>query len=85
MPESASQKAEVSDICADGFWLVLGSEGLRVPYAQFPWFRNATIDQISTIERPSENHLYWPKLDIDLAVESLRSPEAFPLVSEPDL
>jgi hypothetical protein len=27
------------------------------------------------------HHLYWPDLDIDLAVESIRHPEKFPLVS----
>jgi hypothetical protein len=32
---------------------------------------------------PSARHLYWPDLDIDLAVESIRNPEAFPLVSRP--
>jgi hypothetical protein len=25
--------------------------------------------------------LYWPKLDIDLAVESIEHPERYPLVS----
>jgi hypothetical protein len=33
------------------------------------------------VERPTENHLYWPQLDVDVSVESLRNPEAFPLVS----
>jgi hypothetical protein len=30
---------------------------------------------------PSFHHLYWPDLDVDLAVESLDHPERFPLVS----
>jgi hypothetical protein len=33
------------------------------------------------VERPQQHHLYWPDLDIDLAVESIRHPEKFPLVS----
>jgi hypothetical protein len=33
---------------------------------------------------PSPNHLYWPGLDVDLAVESIRHPEHFPLVSQAD-
>lgn len=41
----------------------------------------ATVDQILTVEHPTEDHLYWPKLDIDLSVESLRNPVAFPLVA----
>jgi hypothetical protein len=29
----------------------------------------------------SPHHLYWPDLDIDLAVESIEHPERYPLVS----
>jgi hypothetical protein len=31
---------------------------------------------------PSAHHLHWPDLDIDLAVESLRHPERYPLISQ---
>jgi hypothetical protein len=34
------------------------------------------------VERPTENHLHWPQLDIDLSVQSLRDPDSFPLVSQ---
>jgi hypothetical protein len=34
------------------------------------------------VQRPTENHLYWPELDVDLSVDSLRNPQAFPLVSK---
>ena len=30
----------------------------------------------------TERHLYWPELDIDLAVESIEQPERFPLVAK---
>jgi hypothetical protein len=81
MPGTATLEAEVTNISAHGFWVLLGTEELAVPYAQFPWFRGATVEQITTVERPTENHLYWPRLDVDLVVESLRNPDAFPLVS----
>ncbi len=81
MPGTATLEAEVTNISAHGFWVLLGTEELAVPYAQFPWFRDATVEQITTVQRPTENHLYWPRLDVDLAVESLRNPDAFPLVS----
>ena len=77
-------EAEVTNISAHGFWLLLGDEELAVPYAEFPWFKKATVEQILAVERPTANHLYWPRLDIDLAVESLRQPQAFPLVSKVD-
>jgi hypothetical protein len=73
--------AVVTKVAPNGFWLLLGTEELPVPYEHCPWFRHATIDEIVAVERPTENHLYWPRLDIDLAVESLRDPAEFPLVA----
>jgi hypothetical protein len=73
--------AEVTNISAHGFWLLLGDEELPVPFAQFPWFQKATVQEIIEVERPTENHLYWPSLDVDLSVDSLRQPDAFPLMA----
>jgi hypothetical protein len=78
----ATSGAEVTHVSAHGFWVLLGDEELPVPYAQFPWFKKATIEQLLAVERPTEGHLYWPQLDIDLSVESLRNPDAFPKVSK---
>jgi hypothetical protein len=72
---------EVSNVSRNGFWLLLGDEELFVPFAEFPWFRDATIEQICDVTWPSPRHLYWSKLDVDLAVESIREPQKFPLVS----
>ena len=73
--------AEVTHVSKHGFWLLLGNEELLLPFESFPWFRQATIEQLSQVEWPSKNHVYWPQLDVDLAVESIRNPAAFPLVS----
>ena len=63
------------------FASLLDDEELLVPFEQFPWFRTATVEQITTVERPTPDHLYWPQLDVDLSVASIRTPERFPLVS----
>ncbi len=76
-----TSRAEVSNVSPHGFWLLLGSEELFVPFSSFPWFRDATIAQITNVETQSARHLYWPELDVDLAVDSIRNPESFPLVS----
>lgn len=73
--------AEVTNVSKHCFWLLLGDEELAVPYSEFPWFKKATIEQLSDVQRPTENHLYWPQLDVDLSVESIRNPEDFPLIS----
>jgi hypothetical protein len=65
-----------------GFWLFVSEQELFVPFKDFPWFRDASIRQISRVERPSAHHLYWPDLDIDLAVDSLTHPERYPLISK---
>lgn len=72
---------EITHVSRHGLWLLLAEEEMFLPFEQFPWFRQATIEQISRVEAPSPNHLYWPDLDIDLSVESIRHPEAFPLLS----
>jgi Protein of unknown function (DUF2442) len=81
MPGIATSAAEVTHISKHGFWVLLGDEELLLPFEHFPWFKAATVEQISNVERPSPNHLYWPSLDVDIAVESIRHPEAFPLIS----
>lgn len=81
MPGINTSAAEVTHISKHGFWLLLSDEELLVPFEKFPWFRQATIDQVSNVEWPTPDHLYWPGLDIDLSVQSIRNPGAFPLVS----
>jgi hypothetical protein len=71
----------VINVSRQGFWLLLADRELFVSFAGFPWFRDASIGQILAVERPSPAHLYWPQLDVDLAVESIEHPERYPLVS----
>ena len=79
-----TSEIEVTLTSRKGFWLLLDDEELFVPYSEFPWFKQATIEEVTTVERPSSNHLYWPLLDVDLSVDSVRDPGAFPLVSRPN-
>ena len=78
---SDTSAVEVSGISPHGIWLLLGDQELFLPFKKFPWFRQASIANVLHVERPQANHLYWPKLDIDLAVESVMHPDRFPLVS----
>ena len=74
--------AEVTNISRHGFWLLVADEELFVPFKEFPWFQNASVSEITNVEWPNPNHLYWPDLDVDLATDSIRRPEKFPLVSK---
>lgn len=75
-------QVEVTNVSPHGFWLFVGEQELFVPFKDFPWFKDASIREISHVELPSAHHLYWPDLDIDLAVESLTHPERYPLISQ---
>lgn len=72
---------ELTHVSKHGFWLLLGNEELLLPFAQFPWFKKASIEQLSEVEWPTPDHLHWPALDVDLSVASIRHPEDFPLIS----
>jgi len=54
---------------------------LFVPFAEFPWFADASIARIANVEWPAADHLYWPELDIDLSIRSIEYPDQFPLAS----
>ena len=79
MPGTVTLAVEVTNISGHGFWVLLGDEELAPLVSQFPWFKRATVEQLADVRRPTDNHLYWPQLDIDLSVESIRNPDAFPL------
>jgi hypothetical protein len=73
---------EVTNVSRHGLWLLLGDREFFLPFSKFPWFREAPIAKVVRVEWPSPDHLYWPGLDVDLAVESIEHPERFPLVSK---
>ena len=76
---SSTSEAEVSHISKNGVWLLLADEELFMSYEDFPWFKEVPVAKILEVEWPSKDHLYWPSLDIDLSVESIRNPSKFPL------
>lgn len=81
MHGSSTSAVEVANISPHGFWLLLEGRERFIAFDRFPWFREATIGQLCDVELPAPHHLHWPRLDIDLAVESIDHPEHYPLVS----
>jgi hypothetical protein len=70
--------AELKRVSSHGFSLLIGDEELRLPFKRFPWFRRATIDQLSHVEWHAPGHLYWPTLAVDLSVDFIREEAAQP-------
>ena len=87
MRGTLTSAAEVTNVSAHGFWLLLGEREIFAAFEDFPWFQDAAIRQLSHVEQPSANHLYWPGLDIDLALDSFEHSDRYPLMSKvrPDL
>jgi len=50
-------EAEVTNISRHGFWLFLGDREVFLPFEEFPWFRDASVSAILTVERPQPHHL----------------------------
>src|SRR5260370_1015997 len=81
-PGQSTSPAEVTNVSPHGFWLFVGERELFVSFKEFPWFLEASVREITNVLLPSPHHLYWPDLDVDLAVESIEHPERYPLISK---
>lgn len=81
-PGKGTSAAEVTNVSPHGFWLLVEQQERFVSFKNFPWFREATIAELTNVELPSAPHLYWPDLDVDVAVESLDHPDRYPLLSK---
>lgn len=76
-----TSEVELAGVSGSGIRLLVDGHELNLPFDDFPWFRDATIRQLATIERPAPDHLRWPELDVDLTLDSIEHPERYPLVS----
>lgn len=80
---NVTSAVEVTNVSVHGFWLLLEGRELFLPFATFPWFKSAAIGQLVNVELPRPDYLRWPDLDVDLHVDSILHPDAYPLVSNP--
>ncbi len=77
---ASTSAVEVTNISRHGLWLLVGDKEFFLPYKDFPWFEDARLRDVLDVELLHGSHLHWPALDVDLCLESLENPEAFPLV-----
>jgi hypothetical protein len=81
-PGIDTSEVEVTNISKHGFWLLLNEKESFLSFENFPWFKDAQVSAVLNVQRVNAHHLYWPALDVDLAVESIEHPESFPLISK---
>jgi hypothetical protein len=72
---------EITNITAHGVWLLAGERELFMPYSDFPFFKDVSVRKILNVEQATPGHFYWPDLDVDLGIETIESPDRFPLVA----
>ena len=72
-------EVEVTNISTHGLWILVENKEYFLPYEQFPWFRDKTINDVIKVKNFGEGHLYWENLDIDLSLDMIEHPERFPL------
>ena len=79
LPGISISHSPVTNIDLHGFWLLVDDTEYFVPFADYPVFAKATIEQIFAVQRLSPTQFYWPDLDADIELEALEHPEHYPL------
>jgi hypothetical protein len=76
-----TSEVEVTNVSGHGLWILTDGRELFLSFDDFPWFRNATIAQVTDVKEASPGHFRWPRLDVDLDIKSIEDPERYPLVA----
>ncbi len=76
----SSTSADVLMINDRGIMLSVLGQDYFLSYNRVPWMRDATISEVLDVRMSGKNAIEWPKLDVDLEVDSLRHPERYPLL-----
>ena len=78
--KNISPKASVSGITRFGIWILVNGFEYYLNYTEYPWFKKATVDQISNLKFKHNHHLSWPDINVEIELESLIHKEKYPLI-----
>lgn len=81
-PERRTSAAQVTNVSRWGFWLLLGERELFVSFEMLPKFREVPIGKLVDVTIPHPGHLYWPELDENLGIDSIKHPDHYPIVNK---
>ena len=79
LPGINTSHSEVTNIGLLGFWLLVDDQEYFVPFADYPVFQKAAVEQIFAVQRLSPIQFHWPDLDADVELDALEHPEQYPL------
>ena len=77
---TSSTLADVLMINDRGIMISVQGQDYFLSYNRVPWMKDATINEVLDVRMSGKNAIEWPKLDVDLEVESLKHPERYPLL-----
>ena len=74
--KSNSQDTQVSVLMINDKGIMLSVKGndYFISYNRIPWMKNACISDALDVQMSGRNAIEWPKLDIDLEIDSLKHP-----------
>lgn len=80
--KSNSQDTQVRVLMINDKGIMLSVKGndYFISYNRIPWMKNACISDALDVQMSGRNAIEWPKLDIDLEIDSLKHPERYPLI-----
>lgn len=76
----SSTLAGVLMINEQGIMLSVQGQDYFLSYNRVPWMRDATINEVLDVRMSGKNAIEWPKLEVDLEIDSLKHPERYPLL-----
>ena len=77
---TGNTSVSVRSIMQDGIFLSVLGNDYYLSYDRLPWFKNAKTSDIFNVAMYGKDSIRWDALDIDLGIDSLKSPEKYPLV-----
>jgi hypothetical protein len=77
-----SSECEVTTVTQFGVWVLAHGKEYFLDHKDYPWFREEAVEDVLDVKSLGPDHLHWPKLDIDLHIDSLQNPERYPLVAK---
>ena len=81
---SAISAVEMTQVSNRGLWLYLPQTKREyyLSFDDFPWFKDATVRQLSSIEVERGHILRWGELDVDLDLDRIENPDRYPLIAD---
>ncbi len=76
-----SSGCEITTITPFGVWVLVSDHEYFLSHDEYPWFREASVEDVLAVSVPQPGHLWWPNLDVDLHIDSLEHPGRYPLIA----